>query len=54
MALDIPPPLFMVKSWKLYFAGGMVKAPHKWRSTFIMSSFRWKLACILVRVKRAH
>ena len=50
MALDIPPPLFMVKSWKLYFAGGMIKAPHKWRSTFIMSSFRWKLACILVCV----
>ncbi|MBD5410746.1 MAG: hypothetical protein HDR53_06675 [Treponema sp.] len=22
----------------------MIKAPHKWRSTFIMTSFRWKLA----------
>ncbi|MDE6244378.1 MAG: hypothetical protein K2M50_01835 [Treponemataceae bacterium] len=22
----------------------MIKAPHKWRDTFIMTSFRWKLA----------
>ncbi|MBD5409733.1 MAG: hypothetical protein HDR53_01410 [Treponema sp.] len=22
----------------------MIKAPHKWRGTFIMTSFRWKLA----------
>ncbi len=21
----------------------MIKVPHKWRGTFIMSSFRWKL-----------
>ncbi len=26
----------------------MIKAPHKWRGTFIMTSFRWKLAYLLL------
>ncbi|MBD5414145.1 MAG: hypothetical protein HDR52_06985 [Treponema sp.] len=25
----------------------MIKAPHKWRGTFIMTSFRWKLAYLM-------
>ena len=27
-----------------FYRGVMIKAPHKWRDTFIMTSFRWKLA----------
>ena len=27
--------------------GVMIKAPHKWRGTFIMTSFRWKLAYLM-------
>ncbi len=27
-----------------FLLGVMIKAPHKWRGIFIMTSFRWKLA----------
>ena len=30
-----------------FLIGVMIKVPHKWSSTFIMSSFRWKLAYLM-------